>query len=439
MLMIASGNKETALLEWLKDIRKHIHALIRSLCGIDQVIAGVETFLLVLLLFFLMIAEVATALFREIGQANIAWVEQLLKYVVIWVGLLGASLATRSGEHISIEVVSRFTGPKLKRLVAAVVNLSAAFITFLLATSAYQYLKDDLSKYMINGGRVSYFSFSGIQLYHCPEATNQKRFARKISVMKTKGHLARLTSLINKEKFPQSRDTLRKIDQELEKINALSNWQLDWLNNQWKQHWQQEYKQAWNKVKRSVSEKSILASLTKKDQADWQAGWLSHFWHTIGKKEFDVAWHRKGLQEWKEEEEDSDLNEEEFRDEWKYEWIQTRWQEKWQAQLQQDWKQGGAKQFFRDSWQKKWLEKKWQKKWSKQWTEIQAKHDRLYFKPGVCPYCKTKLQGAPWKIPRWYLLIIIPISLFLICGRFCLRFLQAAFIPEFLEGIDHET
>ncbi|MBS1152310.1 MAG: uncharacterized protein H6Q89_4008, partial [Myxococcaceae bacterium] len=54
--------------------------------------------------------------------------------LTLWLALLGGSLATASGRHVTIDVVSRALGPKLKRplaifggLVAAVVCLAAAW------------------------------------------------------------------------------------------------------------------------------------------------------------------------------------------------------------------------------------------------------------------------------------------------------------------------
>ena len=64
-----------------------------------------ETLLSLLLLGMILIACLQITL-RSIFSSGLPWADPLLRYLVLWSGLIGAVVATRMGKHIAIDLIS---------------------------------------------------------------------------------------------------------------------------------------------------------------------------------------------------------------------------------------------------------------------------------------------------------------------------------------------
>jgi len=92
---------------------------------IRALFCAVEDALLVLLL-AAMIGLAATQIaLRNLFDTGIAWGDPLLRITVMWVGLLGAMVATRENDHIHIDLLTR----RLSGRAAAAANAAAALFT----------------------------------------------------------------------------------------------------------------------------------------------------------------------------------------------------------------------------------------------------------------------------------------------------------------------
>ncbi|MEZ6186564.1 MAG: TRAP transporter small permease subunit [Planctomycetota bacterium] len=70
----------------------------------------------------------------------VGWFDTITRNLVIWVGMLGASLATAEGRHIAIEAVPKFLPPKGRRRLGVVISLVTAAVTALLLGLVLVYL-----------------------------------------------------------------------------------------------------------------------------------------------------------------------------------------------------------------------------------------------------------------------------------------------------------
>ena len=80
---------------------------------------------------------------RNIFASGIIWGDIFLRHLVLWVGLLGASLATRGNRHISIDVLSRFLGPAGKRRVHRITHIFSTLVCGLLVRASYVFIRDE--------------------------------------------------------------------------------------------------------------------------------------------------------------------------------------------------------------------------------------------------------------------------------------------------------
>jgi len=75
-----------------------------------------EDGLLVLLLTAMILIAVAQILLRNIGETGVSWGDPLLRILVLWLGLLGAMVATRKDSHISIDLLTRYMSARFRCL-----------------------------------------------------------------------------------------------------------------------------------------------------------------------------------------------------------------------------------------------------------------------------------------------------------------------------------
>jgi TRAP-type C4-dicarboxylate transport system permease small subunit len=92
----------------------------RAVAGLHHI----EDAVLALLLGTMVVLAPLQIVLRNFFDQAIAWADPLLRVLVLWVGLLGALAATRSGRHITIDVVSKLVPPRIE---AALRLLTGAF------------------------------------------------------------------------------------------------------------------------------------------------------------------------------------------------------------------------------------------------------------------------------------------------------------------------
>ena len=102
-----------------------------------------ETIVLVLVLGIMVLFAFLQVVLRNIFNEGILWGDILLRHLVLWVGFLGASLATREQKHINIDLFSRFMSDKGKLIVRFITNLFSVFICYLLADAGWTFVQDE--------------------------------------------------------------------------------------------------------------------------------------------------------------------------------------------------------------------------------------------------------------------------------------------------------
>jgi len=102
-----------------------------------------EDALLVILL-SLMIGLAATQiLLRNLFESGIVWIDPLLRVLVLWLGLIGATVATRNNKHISIDLLARYFDNNLNRLLQAVVEQISAWTCLVIAAYGFNWVRLD--------------------------------------------------------------------------------------------------------------------------------------------------------------------------------------------------------------------------------------------------------------------------------------------------------
>ena len=78
---------------------------------------------------------------RNILGAGIVWGDMLVRVLVLWVGLLGAMVATRYDKHIQIDIINRFLPDGAKNSIYVAVKLFSAAVCMVVAYYSLQFVR----------------------------------------------------------------------------------------------------------------------------------------------------------------------------------------------------------------------------------------------------------------------------------------------------------
>jgi len=120
-------------------------ALARSLLNgikrLDSVIEWTEGWLVCLILAEMILLAFAQVILRNIFSFGYAWIEELLRVSVLWVGFLGASLAIKQERHINIDVLSRTIPEQYKPVLKTIINLVLFGVCLTLLLASVEYIR----------------------------------------------------------------------------------------------------------------------------------------------------------------------------------------------------------------------------------------------------------------------------------------------------------
>jgi len=93
------------------------------------------------LLLLMMTLAVLQIFLRNLLETGIVWSDVLVRILVLWVGLVGAMVASRQGNHINIDILDRFLPERAKVVVSFVVEVFTAFICTIVAYYSLQFVQ----------------------------------------------------------------------------------------------------------------------------------------------------------------------------------------------------------------------------------------------------------------------------------------------------------
>jgi TRAP-type C4-dicarboxylate transport system permease small subunit len=110
---------------------------------VDATIDRIEQTLIVTFLSFMILIAFLQIVLRNFFFTGLDWGDSLLRNLVLWIGFIGATLATREGKHINIDVVSRWLPSLGKNAVTLMTHLFSFLICSLLTYAALKFIKNE--------------------------------------------------------------------------------------------------------------------------------------------------------------------------------------------------------------------------------------------------------------------------------------------------------
>jgi len=109
----------------------------------DDTLGRAEKFLIAATLSIMILMAFLQIILRNVFSTGISWGDSLVRYLVLWVGFIGASLASKEEKHITIEVFSRWFSNLGNRYLKGIPHLVSAIICGLLTFAAWTFVQNE--------------------------------------------------------------------------------------------------------------------------------------------------------------------------------------------------------------------------------------------------------------------------------------------------------
>ncbi len=101
----------------------------------------VEDMLLVVLLSSMIILASLQIVLRNFFEFGLVWADPLLRVMVLWLGLIGATVASRGNKHIKIDLLSRYFHSTSNLRIQAVVSMFTAGVCLIIAWHGARWIR----------------------------------------------------------------------------------------------------------------------------------------------------------------------------------------------------------------------------------------------------------------------------------------------------------
>ncbi|MFV0248773.1 MAG: TRAP transporter small permease [Tenacibaculum sp.] len=120
----------------MKILRKHINKCVEKI--------------LVVIMAFMVINVIWQVFSRYILNSPSSFTDELARYLMIWLGVMGAAYLSGRNAHVAIDIISARFGKKVKKRLASIVRIliiTFVFLTFIVGGSKLVYITFTLKQY----------------------------------------------------------------------------------------------------------------------------------------------------------------------------------------------------------------------------------------------------------------------------------------------------
>jgi TRAP-type C4-dicarboxylate transport system permease small subunit len=107
---------------------------------LDNTIESIETWFIISSVILMVFLSFLQVILRNIFSTGIPGTDELLRHLVFWTGLVGASLLTKEGRHIKIDVLAKALPERLEGFRVLIVNLVSAGVSIILFRTSLTFM-----------------------------------------------------------------------------------------------------------------------------------------------------------------------------------------------------------------------------------------------------------------------------------------------------------
>ncbi len=110
--------------------------------------------MLVVMLSAMIVLAVGQVLLRNLFGVGFPWSDPMTRLLVLWVGLMGAMVASRNDKHINMDVISRYLPNKMRRVTQMLTGLFTATVCAVVALNAGRFVYLDYTDGLLAFGAL---------------------------------------------------------------------------------------------------------------------------------------------------------------------------------------------------------------------------------------------------------------------------------------------
>ena len=110
---------------------------------LDRFFGQIEKALLSVMLSAMILVAFLQIVLRNFFNTGLPWGDSFVRYLVLWVGFIGAAVATREGSHINIDVLSRWLPGAGKTVNLLVVHLFSCLTCAILVYASLVFIRNE--------------------------------------------------------------------------------------------------------------------------------------------------------------------------------------------------------------------------------------------------------------------------------------------------------
>lgn len=107
---------------------------------IITILQKIEDSILIGLLLSMIFMAVLQIVMRNLFDSGILWGDELIRVLVLWIGLIGAMVASRNNHHISIDVISRYLPDRIKKQTTLIISTFTALVCAVMAYFSLEFV-----------------------------------------------------------------------------------------------------------------------------------------------------------------------------------------------------------------------------------------------------------------------------------------------------------
>lgn len=115
----------------------------RRIVRLIKAVNTIEDWLLITMLAVMVVLAVAQIVYRNVAGGGLAWIDPLLRMLVLWVALSGAVIASRTDNHIRIDFFAKYISGKYYFYIKRVVHAYCVAICALIAWYSAAFVQMD--------------------------------------------------------------------------------------------------------------------------------------------------------------------------------------------------------------------------------------------------------------------------------------------------------
>jgi len=139
--------------------RRSSQKMTSGIRALDDYLEIVERCVLVLLFSILVLLIVANIVFRNFFQLSFSGLIEITPVLVLWISLVGSTLALKTRRHIKMDILLRFFSKRLCFAAAILVDLSGMSIMAILFFSSVEFVQNEIDLFGAWGVTTLIFPF----------------------------------------------------------------------------------------------------------------------------------------------------------------------------------------------------------------------------------------------------------------------------------------